>query len=191
MLEFRTGLATKELLVEYGSISIAFCVEREYKVVPLEQGLKGFQLLEVKPSNPYWVDHGAADSPEAWWDTWDISNWGVVLAFLAGKLIGGGIVAHDTVGIDVLQGRKDIAALWDLRVSEEYRRQGVGSGILQACMNWAKVQGYPQLKIETQTYNVAACQFYANHGAVLGGIDCYAYPQLPRIKQLMWYLDLT
>lgn len=173
MLELKVDLANRELLIEYGAVPIEFYVETEYKVIPVENGLGGLVLEEVKPELPYWVDHDAGEAPEEWWNTWDMSRWGVISAFIKGQRIGGGIVAYDTPGIELLRERSDLGLLWDLRVAEAYRQQGL-----------------KQLKIETQTYNIAACKFYAKQGAVLGTIDCYAYPQLPRIKQLIWYYDL-
>lgn len=190
MLELKVDLANRELLIEYGAVPIEFYVETEYKVIPVENGLGGLVLEEVKPELPYWVDHDAGEAPEEWWNTWDMSRWGVISAFIKGQRIGGGIVAYDTPGIELLRERSDLGLLWDLRVAEAYRQQGIGTQIFQACAAWARQQGLKQLKIETQTYNIAACKFYAKQGAMLGTIDCYAYPQLPRIKQLIWYYDL-
>lgn len=181
---------TRELLVEYGEVSIAFYVEKEYQVTPIANGLEGLQLLEVEPELPYWVDQGIGESPEDWWDRWDLSNWGMISAFEDGRRVGGAIIAFDTEGIDMLAGRKDIAVLWDLRVDEEWRGRGIGSNILLAAIEWARRHQCNHLKIETQTYNVAACKFYAKHGAVLGSIDTHAYPHQSRIKQLIWYVDL-
>lgn len=189
-LELKTGFVTKAGLQEYGSVSIAFYVETEYQVVPLNSGLNGLILEEVKPELPYWVDHDGGETPLAWWDRWDLSKWGMVSAFDAGKQIGGAIIASNTEGVHMLENRSDLAVLWDLRVAEEYRYQGVGTAIFDAALQWCRERGLQQLKIETQTYNIAACKFYAKQGASLGVINCHAYPQQPRIKQLIWYLNL-
>ncbi|MFB5065681.1 MAG: GNAT family N-acetyltransferase [Candidatus Wallacebacter cryptica] len=190
MLEVKAEFADLNLLIEYGKISIAFYVEREYEVVPVENGLGGLLLQEIQPDLPYWVDHDAGESPEVWWSTWDMSKWGVISAFWNGELVGGGIVARDTSGIGIPEGRRDLGLLWDLRVADEFRQRGIGTAVFNACADWSRKQGLKQLRIETQTYNIGACSFYAGLGAVLGAVDCYAYPQHPRIKQLIWYYDL-
>lgn len=190
VLDIKVQQPTKELLTEYGEVSIAFYVESEYRVIPNDSGLKGLQLVEVEPEYPYWVDHGLGELPEMWWVKWDLTNWIIISAYKDGKRVGGGIVAFDTAGVDLLGGRKDLALLWDLRVDEQWRGHGIGSKIFAACVEWSKERGCKYLKIETQTYNIAACKFYAKQGAVLGMIDTQAYPHQPRIKQLIWYLDL-
>ena len=65
----------------------------------------------------------------------------------------------------MLEGRSDLAALWDIRIQPDYRRRGIGSRLFRRAGEWgAGAKGSRQLKIETQNINVAACKFYARPG---------------------------
>jgi GNAT superfamily N-acetyltransferase len=87
----------------------------------------------------------------------------------------------------MLEGRRDLAVLWDLRVAPQVRGRGVGAALFGAVADWAVGQGCRQLKVETQNTNVAACRFYARQGCVLGALNRFAYPDLPEEVQLLWY----
>ena len=112
-------------------------------------------------------------------------------AQLAGELIGGAVIAFSTPSADLLEGRLDLAVLWDIRVSPDVRGRGVGSALFRAVETWATGKGCKELKVETQNINVAACRFYARHGCVLRAADRSAYPQFPGEVQLLWYKNLT
>ena len=87
--------------------------------------------------------------------------------------------------LEVLEGRSDLAVLWDIRVAPEVRRQGVGSSLFGAAEGWARARGCLELKVETQTINVPACHFYPRHGCVLKAVRPDAYPTLPHEVQLL------
>jgi ribosomal protein S18 acetylase RimI-like enzyme len=91
----------------------------------------------------------------------------------------------------MLEGRDNLAVLWDIRVAPEARGQGVGSALFRSAEEWAKARGCRQLKVETQNINVAACRFYARQGCVLIRVDRHAYPELPEETQLLWYKVLS
>lgn len=105
--------------------------------------------------------------------------------------MGGAAVAYDTADLNMLEGRTDLAVLWDIRVSSSVRGQGVGSALFQAAEAWATSRGCLQLKVETQSVNVPACRFYARQGCVLEAVHRGVYPQLPSEIQLLWYKDLA
>ena len=67
----------------------------------------------------------------------------------------------------MLEGRRDLAALWDIRVSPNARRQGVGSALFERVEAWAGLHGCRQLRIETQNTNVQACRVYERQGCQL------------------------
>ena len=114
----------------------------------------------------------------------DIGHWGVFSAFDGRARVGGAVVAWKTPGAHMLEGRDDLAVLWDIRVHAEYRRQGVGSRLFRRAVDWAREKGCVSLKIETQNINVPACRFYASQGCKLGAIYPRAYPELPEEVQL-------
>jgi ribosomal protein S18 acetylase RimI-like enzyme len=90
----------------------------------------------------------------------------------------------------MLEGRRDLAVVWDIRVAAEFQRRGVGGRLFRAAEAWAAAKGCRQLKVETQNVNVPACRFYLRMGCTLGSIDRFAYPDLPDEIQLVWYRDL-
>jgi GNAT superfamily N-acetyltransferase len=91
----------------------------------------------------------------------------------------------------MLEGRSDVAVLWDIRVVPSMRRHGVGSALFQAVEAWASAGGCRQLKVETQNINMAACWFYARQGCELRAVRRGAYPEFPEEIQLLWYKDLA
>ena len=91
----------------------------------------------------------------------------------------------------MLEGRDDLAVLWDLRVSPDARGQGIGHHLFAAAEDWARARGCREIKIETQNNNVAACRFYARQGCVLQTVRENAYPDLPDETQLIWHKPLT
>lgn len=107
--------------------------------------------------------------------------------------IGAVTVVSKTKDVNMLDDRDDMSVLWDIRVDDRYKRQGVGTKLFTMAVEWSKLKGLKQMKIECQNNNVQACRFYHKHGAVLGKIDEYAYYNDVDIEdeaQLIWYLDL-
>ena len=83
--------------------------------------------------------------------------------------------------------------LWDIRVADAYKHQGVGQELFDIGLLGAKEDGYRQMIIECQNNNIPACKFYKKQGAVLSKIDMYAYYSEPEIRdeiQFVWYLDI-
>jgi GNAT superfamily N-acetyltransferase len=178
-----------EALAEYGSIPIAFEVRSIFDVQIIDRGLGGFVLVE-RACEPFYVkDYDAfeGDRPVCWADQWDLSQWGVLSAFVEGVRVGGCAVAYDTPGVNMLEGRKDLAVLWDLRVHPDHRGRGVGTRLFRAAEAWARQRGCRVFKVETQNINVPACRFYARQGCMLGTIHRYAYTDFPDEVQMVWY----
>ena len=180
-------------LEEHARISIAFEVDRVLDVEVLDGGLGGIALSERKLEVAYIKDYDAleGEGPACWARRFDLSNWGLMAARWDGQRVGGAVVAFNTVGVHMLEGRTDLAVLWDIRVSPNARGRGIGSGLFQAAQAWAMKRGCRRLKVETQNINVAACRFYARQGCVLGAIHRFAYHQLPDEIQLLWYKELV
>ena len=104
--------------------------------------------------------------------------------------MGGAVVAYDTPGVYMLEGRRDLAVLWDIRVAPPVRGRGVGRALFLAAEAWATAKGCRQLKVETQNINVPACRFYLRQGCVLGGIRRFAYVEFPDEVEMLWYKEL-
>lgn len=178
---------------ELARVPIAFEVERVFEVSARDGGLGGLILSERKLDVPYIKDYDKMEGehPARWAQRFDVSNWGMFGAHANGLRVGGAVVAFNTEGINMLEGRRDLAVLWDIRVSPAARGAGVGSALFRAAEAWAAARGCRQLKIETQNINVPACRFYARRGCVLGVINRFAYRELPDEVQLLWYKILS
>jgi GNAT superfamily N-acetyltransferase len=179
-------------LAEYACISIAFEVRTILAPDMLQSGLAGIHFHE-QPVSPYIKDYDLLGSPPTWSDEFDLKNWGVFLALDGDTPVGGAVVAWNTNGVDMLESRRDMSVLWDIRVIPERRGQGIGKLLFEYAAAWSKAKGCMQMKIETQNVNVNACRFYEAQGAVLGDIRRFAYQGDARVKdeiQLNWYLAL-
>jgi len=178
-------------LEDYAQIRMSFEVRQVLDVAVLNDGFGGFTLSERKLQAPYLKDYDAMESPLQWQRSFDMSNWGFFVARSEGLRLGGAAVAFDTAGLTMLEDRKDLAVLWDIRVAAEARGKGVGAALFKAAEKWAMAQGCQRLKVETQNINVPACRFYARQGCMLGAIHRFAYPDFPNETQLLWYKDLA
>lgn len=179
-------------LEAYASIPIAFEVSLVLDVTEPDDRPGQFVLTERALDVPHVKDYDALNgaSPTQWARSFDVSNWGLFAARMEGRRVGGAAVAFKTAELIILEGRIDLAALWDIRVSPDARDQGVGSALFQAAEAWARTRGCRQIKVETQNINVAACRFYARQGCALSEVDRDAYPDLSGEIQLIWRKDL-
>jgi GNAT superfamily N-acetyltransferase len=180
-------------LPDYGRVPIAFVVDRVLDCAVVGDGLGGIALVERPVALPWTKDYDrdAGEAPARWRERFDVSRWGFLLARAGGEPVGGAVIAVDTPAVRMLEGRRDLAVLWDLRVVPERRGTGLGRRLFAAAERWAAARGCTWLKIETQQINVRACRFYARQGCTLGAIHRFAYPALPDEIQLLWYKRLA
>jgi GNAT superfamily N-acetyltransferase len=176
--------AGAEALAGYASVPIAFEVRSVFDVV--EEG--GGFVLKERAVAPYHKDYDAVpgERPTDWPAHFDLSWWALFVASDGGRRVGGAAVAIRTPGLEMLEGRDDLAVLWDLRVDPVARGRGVGAALFGAAAAWARGEGCRELKVETQDTNVPACRFYAACGCRLAGARRGAYPALPHEVQLIW-----
>lgn len=128
--------------------------------------------------------------PLDWPARFDVRGWGLLAARRGEHRVGGAVVVVQSPDIEMLEGRDDLALLWDLRVAPSSRNQGVGTALLAAGEAWARARGARELKVETQNTNVPACRFYTSHGFILRTVHRQAYPELPNEVQFLWYKNL-
>ena len=149
-----------DALADYASVPIAFDVHTVLDVVELNEG-PGELLLRERPlSAPYEKDYDAADgSPTSWPGRFDLTRWGLFVARDEALPVGGAAIAFGTPDVEMLEGRDDLAVLWDLRVAPDARGRGVGTALFEAAAEWAATRGCRQFKVETQNVNVPACRF--------------------------------
>ena len=181
-----------ERLVVYAKIPIKLEVKQRLEIELVEEGLGGMLLHQVEVEKPYVKDYDSyGEIPTDWPKKFDVSNWGFFLAMVEEKLAGGAAVAFHTNEVIMLEDRKDLAVLWDLRVDPAFR--GVGIALFRHAAEWTRNRGCQQMKVETQNVNVPACHFYQRMGCSLGEIRRFGYAAVPAVaKEVMlnWYLDL-
>jgi GNAT superfamily N-acetyltransferase len=179
-------------LSEYNTVPIAFEVKSILAVTLVDGGLGGILLHEI-PVRPYVKNYDAdGEIPSDWPNRFDVTKWGFFLARFNGKPVGAAAVVIETNGVFMLENRRDLSVLWDIRVSPEAR--GVGIPLFRLAAEWSQKHGCKQMKIETQNINVPACRFYQRMGARLGEIHRYGYAAVPELAHevmLNWYLDLN
>lgn len=179
-------------LEEYADIPIRFEVSKVFEVADERNSCGEFVLKERTLDLRYVKDYDAIEGehPTQWAERFDISNWGIFAARVDGRCVGGAAVAFNTPGLDMLEGREEVAVLWDIRVSPEVRGQGIGSALFRAAEQWSIARNCEVLIAETQNINVPACRFYARQGCVLTVVRRSAYPSLPDEVQLIWHRSL-
>jgi GNAT superfamily N-acetyltransferase len=179
-------------LARHAEIPIAFLVERMLAVSLIDDGLGGVALSEIPVEAPWVKDYDAirGEGPTRWAKRFDLTNWGLIVARDGDRRVGGAVIAFNTAGVNMLEGRSDVAVLWDIRLRPEARSAGTGTMVFRAVESWARDRGCRTLKIETQNINVPACRFYRRMGCTLGAIDRFAYDDLPDEVQLMWFKEL-
>ena len=178
-----------EILSEYVKIPISFSVESYYQIRLLNSGLDGIKLTEKEILKPYDKDYDIINPPIKWAERFDTTDWVFLIAYTDDIITGGTILVHSSSDINLLEGRNDLAVLWDIRVSPKYRGMGIGKSLFNSAVARAKEKDCSQLKIETQNTNVKACKFYAKQGCDLGLVNRFAYEDNPDVM-LCWYYNL-
>ncbi|MEP6507354.1 MAG: GNAT family N-acetyltransferase [Gemmatimonadales bacterium] len=177
---------------EYASIPIAFEVASVLDVTQASSNDTATGLVERSLEHPYTKDYDQlrGDSPLEWANRFDIDQCHFLVAFVVENRVGGAALIMDLPDVEMLEGRKDLALLWDIRVTPAFRSSGVGSALLGAAETWATSRGAAELKVETQNINVSACRFYESHGFELRHVNAGVYERLPNEVQLLWYKSL-
>ena len=177
-----------EKLEEYGNIPFYYDTNQKYENKKINNGLGGI-LLELVDVPSYHKDFGTR--VERWKELFDLTNWKFFVVYNENnKMIAGCTIATQTSNCYMLEGRNDLAVLWDIRVSDEYKHQGIGQKLFDMAKEYAINNKFKQLKVECQNTNPVAVNFYHKQGMRLCAINEYAYSDCPNEVQLLWYLDL-
>lgn len=174
---------------DYARVPIAFMVE---KVLDIHEAQGSAPVLsERRIAVPYVKDYDRVEHPTTWPMRFDVSKWGLLAAVSGGHRVGGAIIAFDTPGLRMLEGRTDLAVLWDIRVLPGARRKGIGSALFREVERWARSRNCGEVRVETQNTNVTACRFYERQGCVLEVVNRRAYLEMPEEIQLLWHKRLA
>ena len=179
-------------LDEHALVPIRFLVDRIIEPMRADVEVDAPRLRDHPVARPWVKDYDTpGNRPADWLARFDTSRWGLLAARVDGRRVGGAVIAWSTDGVDLLEGRNDLAVLWDLRVHPDFRGRGVGSALFLAAERWAAARGCVHLDVETQNINVVACRFYASRGCELRSIDAGAYEELPDEVQMVWRKELA
>ena len=99
---------------------------------------------------------------QSWWD--DIKAWGIVE--------NGQLIAVIETVVEGWSNRLRVTELW---VDDDYRREGIGTALMDLAMQRARDEKRRVLMLETQSRNEAAIAFYLSYGFTLIGFDACAY----------------
>ncbi len=190
MMTVEVGAFTPARLSEYQSVSIAFEVVSRHEARRVGDG-ESYVLEERTITSRYTKDYDVvSEAPIVWPHRFDTSRWQLLVARVDGECVGGAVLALDTPAIDLLEGRSDLALLWDMRVSPSFRGRGVGRALFEVAEAVAREHWCNELKVETQDTNVGACRFYAAMGCELRSVVEDAYMACPGEAQYLWYKAL-
>ena len=153
----------------YGEIPIAFTVDSQYRVDAIDRGRGGWKLVEERVEPPYVKDYDEeGERPLRWLKRWDIANWAVLAAMRNGSRLGGAVVAWNTPGVNMLEGRDDLAVLWDLRVHPDHRREGIGKRLFDHAAAWARAKGVGNSISRRRTSTCGRASSMPSKAAILG-----------------------
>lgn len=176
---------------EYSKIPISYEVKSFLDVSFHSNGINGISIIEKELKIPYQKNYDDFETPYDWAKKWDTRNWGLFVATKnKSEIIAGITIALKTNNINMLEGRNDLAVIWDIRVKPDYRNIGVGTLLFQQATNFSKKQKCKTIKIETQNSNVNACRFYVKQNCYLGGIHENVYKELPAEIQFLFYKNI-
>jgi GNAT superfamily N-acetyltransferase len=177
-------------LADYARIPSRFLVTTFFQPELVEAGLGGILLHELPVQQPYIKDYDSyGELPTDWPLKFDVSGCGFFLALDGKRPAGAAAVAFGTSGL--LEDRRDLSVLWDIRVRPEVK--GAGIPLFRQAVEWSRRRGCRQMKIETQNINVPACRFYQRMGARLGEVRLFGYAAVPAVAHevmLCWYVDM-
>lgn len=140
-------------------------ISHHYYDVGISRTDNGFQVSFLKKpfDTPYEKMPDDTDKLfQPWWD--DIKAWGVVE--------GGRLVAAIETAVEEWSNRLRVTELW---IDDAYRRQGIGTALMDLALKRAKDEKHRVVMLETQSCNEGAIAFYLTYGFTLIGFDACAY----------------
>jgi GNAT superfamily N-acetyltransferase len=112
-------------------------------------------------------------------------------ATVAGTHAGATFVVLQCSECSMAAGSNQIALVWDLRVASAYRRRGVGSALLKAAEDWARLNGAAVIKAETQGSNSTATAFCLKREFRLQSVTSAPHVILSDDLEMEWYKPLV
>ena len=129
-------------LAKQAAIGVAFRVDHAIDITPSPGG-RGVVLLLERPIPEPWIkDYDAipGNAPADWPSRFDTTRWALLGAYSRDERVGGAVVAPFAPGSSLTH-EPGVAVLWDLRVAEARRGQGIGAQLFKAAESWARARG--------------------------------------------------
>jgi ribosomal protein S18 acetylase RimI-like enzyme len=140
-------------------------ISHNYYDVEIIRSSDGFHVSFVKKPYDTPFEHMPNDSDklfQPWWD--DIKAWGIV--------DNERLVSVIETAVERWSNRLRVTEFW---IDDAYRRQGIGTALMDLAMKRAREEKRRALMLETQSRNEGAIAFYLAYGFSLIGFDTCAY----------------
>ncbi len=115
------------------------------------------------------------EHPASWNAFISFRNFNMVGIYEGEQAVAAMSLVHDNPSVRMLDGRKDVLLLWDLRVLPDHQGKGYGKALVSYARKKAGTLGMKHLRIETQNTNPDAVDFYKAMGFELAHIREHAY----------------
>ena len=119
-------------LKQYDNIEFKYTTNKIYELKKINKGLGGF-LLEVKNVEIFTKEF--KEKTTDWKQYFDLKKWKVFIAYDNDIPVGGAVLA---VRKDQINGEEH-SILWDIRVIEKYKHQGIGQMLFDKIKEEAKL----------------------------------------------------
>jgi len=140
-------------------------VSNHYYDVEIVRSGDDFSVSFVKKPFDVPYEHMPDDTDklfQPWWD--DIKAWGVT--------VDGGLIAVIETAVEKWSNRLRVTELW---IDDAYRRQGIGTALMDMAVKRARDEKRRALMLETQSRNETAIAFYLSYGFTLIGFNACEY----------------
>ena len=140
-------------------------ISHNYYDVEITRSDEGFDVSFVKKPFDTPFEHLPNDTDklfQPWWE--DIAAWGIV--------IDNRLIAVIETAVEQWSNRLLVTELW---IDDAYRRQGIGTALMNLALKRARDEKRRVLMLETQSRNENAIAFYLAFGFTLIGFDACAY----------------
>jgi ribosomal protein S18 acetylase RimI-like enzyme len=140
-------------------------VANNYYDVTIDRSKDGFHVNFIKKAFDTPFEKAPDDKDklfQPWWD--EVKAWGIIKD--------GRLIAVVETAVEGWSNRLRVTELW---IDDVYRRQGLGTALMDVAVQRARDEKRRAVMLETQSCNERAIAFYLAYGFSLIGFDACAY----------------
>lgn len=168
---------------DYVSVPISFTTSRRLDPEALKRG-EFVEMPMLERFKDY--DNPELEGIEATVRQFDTRKWQSFGADDSQGRAAGLVIARQCPAFDMLENRRDLAVVVDVRVRPNVRGKGLGRTLMAHALEWCQEKRCSEVKVETQDINVNACRFYAALGFHVAEVNRDAYPAEFDETQVIW-----